>query len=235
MAMDRKRDYIRGAIVYYGAADVAEIRTDLPLMLVRAGLDDGLNRRIDPLVMRALAANAPWTIESYGSGVHAFDIWNDNDVSRELIGRTLAFMKSSLRLSSTYAALSERASIGAAFSRGEWQTVIAGYRKFLAADDSDPESHRRLGLALLETKQYAESLRELERAWELGRRGTRDTAYPAAKAAAGARNIERTIYWLTTVLNTRFGPPLDELRTSEAFASVRDEPAFRELLTKFGG
>lgn len=196
-----------------------------------SGLDEpSLNRRIDALIARALAANAPWTIESYGAGIHAFDVWNDNDVSREIIARTLAFMKSSLRLSNAYAALGERATVGAAFGRGEWQNAIEGYRRFVAADDSDPESHRRLGIALLQTKQYADALHELERAFELGRRGIRDTAYPAALAAAGARNIDRAVYWLDIVLGSRFAPPLEQVRAD--FANVQDEPAVQQLLAK---
>ena len=67
----------------------------------------------------------------------------------------------------------------------------------------------------------------------MGRRGARDTGYPAAMAAAGARNVERTVYWLNVIMSTPFGPPLDELKASEAFASVRNEPAFKELLAKF--
>ena len=234
LAMDRKRDYIRSAVVYYGPGPVQDIRTDLPVFVVRAGLDSpGLNANLDPLIARAIAANAPWTIENDGAGAHAFDLFNDNDVSREIIDRTLAFMRSSLRLSSVYAQLAGAATVGAAFNRGEWDVAIAGYRRLLAADSNDAEAHRRLGIALLQEKQFRESLTELERAYELGRRGPRDTAFPAAQAAAGAGNVERTIYWLDIVLKTPFGPPLDEIRTGPAFAAVRDAPAFQEFLKRF--
>jgi dienelactone hydrolase len=228
LAMDRKRDSIRSAVVYYGVAPVESIRTDLPVFFVRSGLDEpSFNARIDAMLAKALAANAPWTIESYGAGMHAFDSWNDNDVSREIIDRTLAFMKSSLRLSPAYAALAEQASIGAAFARGEWQTAIDGYRRY-----SDPESHRRLGIALMQTKQYPEALQELERAYELGRRGIRDTAYPAALAAAGAHNVDRAVYWLDLVLSSRFAPPMDQIRAD--FATLKDESAFQALIAKHG-
>jgi hypothetical protein len=78
-----------------------------------------------------------------------------------------------------------------------------------------------------------EALRELERAWDLGRHGAMDTAYPAAKAAAGFSNIARAVHWLEVVLSTPFGPKLDELQTNEAFSKVRDTPEFRELLAKY--
>jgi hypothetical protein len=49
--MDRKRDYIRGAAVFYGFAKIDDIRTDLPLLYVRSGLDStGLNRELDATV-----------------------------------------------------------------------------------------------------------------------------------------------------------------------------------------
>ena len=60
----------------------------------------------------------------------------------------------------------------------------------------------------------------------MGRRGARDTGYPAAMAAAGARNVERTVYWLNVIMSTPFGPPLDELKTGEAFAAIYNKPVF---------
>lgn len=75
LAMDRKRDYIRGATVFYGYAQVDAIRTDLPLLYVRSGLDStGLNKELDATIARAIAANAPWTIENYAGGLHGFEV-----------------------------------------------------------------------------------------------------------------------------------------------------------------
>ena len=229
LAMDRTRDFIRAAVIYYGSGPVESIRQDVPLFLVRSGLDaTPLNAQIDALIGRALTANAPWVIVNHGSGVHGFDVLDDNDVSREIIGRTLAFMKSAVHTSDAYAKLSSKAAVGAAFARGDWKTAIEGYRKIVTANDADAESHRRLGIALLQAKEYRDALRELERAYELGRRGFRDTAYPAALAAAGARNIERTVYWLDMVLASRFAPPFDQVRAD--FANVIDEPDVQRLL-----
>lgn len=235
LAMDRKRDYIRGATVFYGYAQVETIRTDLPLLYVRSGLDStGLNKELDATVARAIAANAPWTIENYAGGLHGFEVLNDNDVSREVIARTLAFVKSVTKpnVSRAYAALADDAALGAAFAREEWPVAVDGYRKRVAANPKDGESQRRLGLALYATKQYAEALVAFEEAFKNGRGGIRDTVYPAAKAAAGAGNVERMLYWLDRALSSRFGPPIEEIRTSEAFAAVRNDPRLEELLTK---
>ncbi len=233
LAMDRKRDYIRGAAVFYGSADVADIRTDLPLLYVRSGLDNtGLNREIDALVVRALAANAPWIVENNAAGYHGFEVLNDNDVSREVIARTVSFARSVMRpeVSRTYASLGDDAAVGAAFAREEWSVAVEGYRKRVAANPRDAESQRRLGVALMATRQYADALNAFESAWQYGRRGIRDTVYPAAQAAARAGNVERAFFWLNAAFSSQFGPPLTEIRTSEVFANVRNEPAFKQLL-----
>jgi tetratricopeptide (TPR) repeat protein len=232
VAMDASREYIRGAVVYYGAADIASIRTDLPLLYVRAGLDStGMNERINALVSRALAANAPWIVENNAAGYHGFEIMNDDEVSRSIIARTLDYVRSVVRpeVSSTYAALALDATLGGAFARGDWPAAVAGYRQKIAKSPDDGEAHRRLAIALMETKQYADSLAQYEEAWRLGRRGPRDTAYPAARAAAAAGNVSKAIEWLRIVYDTRFAPPLAELDKDAAFDAVRGDAKFVEF------
>jgi Flp pilus assembly protein TadD len=234
VAMDRGRAYIRGAVVYYGDAEVGELRADLPLLFVRAGLDGGpLNERIDKLLVRAIAANAPWTIENYGGGLHGFEVLNDTEITRALIHRTLSFMKLVTRpeIQRAYADASVDATLGSAFARGDWPVAIDGYRRKTATHPADADAHLRLGVALLRVKEFGAALTSLEKAWELGRRGPRDTAAPAAEAAAGAGDAERAIHWLDVLLSSPFGPPLAEVRASEAFASIRNAPAFVELLS----
>ena len=233
VAMDRGRGYIRGAVVYYGDAEVGELRTDLPLLFVRAGLDAGpLNERIDKLLGRAIAANAPWTIENYGGGLHGFEILNDTEITRALIQRTLSFMKLVMRpeMQRAYGEASSDAALGAAFTRGDWPVAVEGYRRKTAANPADADAHLRLGVSLLRAKEPGPALTSLEKAWELGRRGPRDTAWPAAEAAAGAGNVERAVHWLDVLLSSPFGPPLADVRAAEALAPIRNAPAFVELL-----
>ncbi|MGZ8867324.1 MAG: hypothetical protein ACXW2P_03195 [Thermoanaerobaculia bacterium] len=234
LLMDAGRDYIRGGILYYGDAQVDQIRTDLPVLFVRAGLDNPtLNERIDKLLGRALAANAPWSIENYGGGLHGFESFNDTEITRALIKRTLAFADSVTQpsVATAYAAAAGDARVGAAFARGEWPAAVEGYRKRVAARADDGESNLRLGIALYRSQQPAEGLSFIEKAWELGRRGPRDVAMPAAEAAAAAGNVTRAVHWLDTLLSSAFGPPVTDVRSSEAFAPIRNEPAFQELLS----
>jgi hypothetical protein len=229
LAMDARRDYIRGACIFYGTANIDQIRTDLPVFYVRSGLDSPeLNRNLDAIVARAIAANAPWTVENYAAGLHGFEVLNDNDVTRETIARTLSFIKSVTKpnVARSYASLADDAALGAAFNRGDWPAVVAGYRK-----RDDAESHRRLAIALVETKQYAEAVKEFDAAYRLGRQGIRDTAYPAARAAALGGDVKATIHWLQIAMShARFGPTVEEIRTSDAFARVRNDPEFQRFI-----
>lgn len=90
VAMDPKRTEVRGAVVYYGDAEIATIRLDVPLFYARAGRDvPALNARIDALTARAMKENAPWTVVNVAAGVHGFDAFDDDVVARDTVVRTL--------------------------------------------------------------------------------------------------------------------------------------------------
>lgn len=74
---------------------VSDLNAELPLMIVRAGRDPlpGLNANIDRFVAAALARNLPLTLVNHAAGQHAFDILDDNDVSRDMVRRMLAFLR----------------------------------------------------------------------------------------------------------------------------------------------
>lgn len=68
----------------------------LPSMLVvRAGKDEPeFNHSIDAFVKRALSMNAPVDAMTHPQGHHAFDVVDDDQWSRKLIRRILAFLQS---------------------------------------------------------------------------------------------------------------------------------------------
>jgi acetyl esterase/lipase len=72
-----------------------DLPEDLPLLLVRAGRDEnpGLNPSIDRFTARALARNLPVTVVNHATGLHAFDLMDDGESTREIIRQTLAFMR----------------------------------------------------------------------------------------------------------------------------------------------
>jgi len=72
-----------------------EFRNDVPVFMVRAGLDDFPNCNIsqDTFIMKALEHNLPLTLINYRQGHHPFDMVDDNDETREIIKLTLKFLK----------------------------------------------------------------------------------------------------------------------------------------------
>ena len=80
--------------VYYLREDPASIP---PLFVARADLDRPfLNESIDEFVQVAIAQNVPITLMNHPSGVHGFDMLNDDDRSREIIHATLEFLRTHL-------------------------------------------------------------------------------------------------------------------------------------------
>jgi len=70
-----------------------------PIFIARAGLDNpGLNGTVDQFVQEALARNATIDVSNHPKGHHGFDILDDDERSREIIGRTIAFIKSHCEL-----------------------------------------------------------------------------------------------------------------------------------------
>jgi acetyl esterase/lipase len=68
-----------------------------PLLVVRAGQDDpGLNRTIDEFVAAAEQRGLAVELVHQPDGHHAFDVADDSDASREVIGHVVGFLRSNL-------------------------------------------------------------------------------------------------------------------------------------------
>ena len=120
LLMEGGRDYLKCAALCYGymldfkestmVADaakqfgfvnpcigksVADLPHDLPLFIARAGQDrmPGLNEALDDFVLKALTCNLPVTLVNHPAGPHAFDLFHDSEISREIIRRILQFMQ----------------------------------------------------------------------------------------------------------------------------------------------
>lgn len=71
----------------------ANLPTDLPIFVARAGLDRAiLNESIDRFIHQALKANACLDVANHPHGRHAFDILDDDPRTHEIISRTIAFV-----------------------------------------------------------------------------------------------------------------------------------------------
>lgn len=111
--------YIRCMISYYAVLDLQDMRKRIPatvadetlnpfsplhnlsqsknrlppLFVARAGLDADLNGGVDRFVQTAVAKNATVDFSNHPTGRHGFDVLDDNERTREIIKRTLEFIK----------------------------------------------------------------------------------------------------------------------------------------------
>jgi acetyl esterase/lipase len=73
---------------------VNDLRDDVPLLLVRAGRDQfGVNESMDNFVSGALQRNLPMSLVNHAAAPHAFDLFYDGPVTREIIREVLRFMQ----------------------------------------------------------------------------------------------------------------------------------------------
>jgi acetyl esterase/lipase len=96
LLLDRP-DYVRCVLAFYAYLQPVEMQvrtkgTGLPIFIARAGLDQRMiNETIDLFVQEALAGNAMLDVMNHPAGRHGFDTLDDDDRSREIIARAVAF------------------------------------------------------------------------------------------------------------------------------------------------
>jgi dienelactone hydrolase len=98
-------EYVRCMLAFYAylQPEQAQVRgksAGVPIFIARAGLDQPLiNETIDRFVPEALAGNALLDLMNHPTGRHGFDILDDDDRSREIIARAVAFAQAHVRRS----------------------------------------------------------------------------------------------------------------------------------------
>ena len=106
-ALDGTVGRLRCAVAYYGflTAGLPQLSpatylrmTSLPVLVTKAGHDvPGLNRTIDQFVAKARRVQAPVELLTHATAPHGFDVTMKDARSREIMRRTLAFLKLHLR------------------------------------------------------------------------------------------------------------------------------------------
>jgi hypothetical protein len=218
---------IKAAVMYYGSADVQQVRADLPVLFVRAGLDrPGLNQAITRLVSDAVTQNAPWTLLNHPGGRHAFEIRNDDDATRRIIDETLAWVKAAT--SSTYQsalrhAMTEAIAAGHV-TAGRSREASSSYAELVKGRPDDATLHLAYGEALLASGEFAQACAEFEKL--KGKPlGARDLGIPAARACLQKGDAGAAIAWLRGIPQQYRPNLLDD----PMFASLRDREDFKAL------
>lgn len=224
-----ERKSVKAAVIYYGAAPVKQFRLDLPVLYVRAGLDQpAANHSEDLLVSDALTANAPWTVLNYSAGHHAFDDFDDNDASRDVIEQTFQFLQVALSASyqSALRAGSPEVSAASALAKGEFEKAVALYAPMAEIRPRDVRVLLAYGNALVGAKRYRDARVQFDRVKAIGTAGPRDLGIPAAQACLLDNDPDAAIAWLKTI-PPQFLPA--SVQSDPAFASLKDRPDFQAL------
>jgi dienelactone hydrolase len=77
---------------------VGDVRSDVPLLIVRAGADQfaGLNAALERFVAGALERDLPLTVINHPGAPHAFDLFDPSEASRGVIREILRFFATRL-------------------------------------------------------------------------------------------------------------------------------------------
>jgi hypothetical protein len=228
VVQDARTTLIKSAVLYYGAAEVTAFRADLPMLVVRAGLDrPALNVALDALVARAISQNAPVSVVNHAGGRHAFEMANHDDATLEVIDRTIAYVKETTTpgyQAALRAGMAEATAAGH-LAAGRAAQAAEAYAALVKARPADYSLRLTYGEALLANRQFAEACAEFETLKGKGL-GYRDLGVPAAKACLQKGDAEAAIAWLESI-PARFRPVT--LADDPAFAPLRERADFRAL------
>jgi hypothetical protein len=228
LVQNPKQTAIKAAVMYYGSAQVSTFRRDLPLLVVRAGLDrPPLNRALSDLAALAINQNAPVTFLNYPGGYHAFEIFNDEALTRDAIDRTIDFVNHTT--DPAYQASLRRgeveATAAAHVAAGAFGEAASTYANLVKARPDDPRLRLAYGEALLGASRFADACAELAKLKGKGL-GPRDLGVPAARACMQSGDGDAALAWLATIPQ-RFLPR--DLEKDPIFAPIQSRPAFRAL------
>ena len=225
---DPKQTAVKAAVMYYGTGPVTDFRLDLPVLYVRAGLDrPSVNQEITALASRAVAQNAPVTLLNNASGYHGFEMFNDDDATRDVMERTLDFVR---RATSPSFQTAMRRGLPEATAAGFIQTgnfakATPIYAQLVASRPNDTRLRLSYGESLLGNAQYSEACAEFEKLKGKGL-GYRDLGLPAARACMQKGDAEAAIAWLKSI-PSRFLP--STIQDDAVFAALKSREDFRAL------
>lgn len=222
---------VLGAVVYYGWAEPARFRRDIPVFLVRAGRDSPrLNEGLDRLFGRAVAARAPWTLVSAPDSHHAFDVVDETPESRRVMRETLAFFREVLSPpppapSPTLA----RRALAHWFGQ-EFPEAASAYAAYVKTHPDDAVAWLRLGLSQAHVHEAAAADASLQKAYALGAKSAVDL-YNIACGYALTGSKDKALDWLGRAVDAGF-QDRRLMTTDSDLESLRGDPRFEALVKR---
>ena len=220
------------AVVYYGSAQPAKIRGELPVLIVRAGRDNKqLNEAIDRLTAQAVAAGAPWTLVNAPASHHAFDVLDETEESRRIVRQTIAFFQEFLApATAPVASASPARKALAHWFAHEYAEAAAAYGEYVKTHPDDAVAFLRLGFSQAHAQKPVEAEKNLQKAVSLGVDGAFDL-YNVACGYAVLKKTEKALDFLDRAVAAGFKNK-QLLAADPDLASLRGAKRFQDLLER---
>lgn len=231
IAENKNNKFIKGAIFYYGYGPVKSFRYDLPVLIVRSGLDNiSTNKKIDSLLARAINENAPIEILNNPGGHHPFEFEGSNEYSINILKRTLQFAKDAIgeKLHNSIELIKDETVAGTALYMENFEVAAEGYMKLMNGSPENKNYVKAYADALFGAKKYKEAVAQYQKVIDLGDWRIRDISIPAAIACVKAGDIEAAYYWMQKIVGTPNGKNM--AKANPEFESLWKEERFNELL-----
>jgi len=151
---------IKAALFFYGFADIQHFRVDLPVLLVRSGLDNNsLNKRLDTLAFRALEANAAYTVFNFNSAVHGFEGGEDL-VTKFVLQSAVDFLKTNLKkpVQDRFSQKQNEIVAVREMYHGNWNAALTAFQEALKNNPGDNETERQMANVYIELKDYEHAI-----------------------------------------------------------------------------
>ncbi|MBC7872865.1 MAG: dienelactone hydrolase family protein [Ferruginibacter sp.] len=224
---------IKAALIYYGTARMESFRPDLPVLLVRAGLDNvQLNKDLDSLAFKALTANAPYTITNFNTAVHAFEDFTTNRISKQFVKSSLNFLRENM-LDLVQEDLSKHTMEIIAMRelyRANWTAALEAYRKVLQKDSANNEAERQLGNISIELKNYETALLYYNNALAHGNWRKGEIARQKLLAYTKLDNIDAAVMEMH-ILNKIGWFKESDYAGKEAYINIIKSEAYKKFIT----
>jgi hypothetical protein len=222
----------KAAVLYYGVTDTAAMNPDVPVLLARAGLDaPQINHAMGAWAAKAARQGAPLTWLDLPTLHHAFDAFEDDTLSRQVVRLTLDFLQHELSregIASRMRNADERR-VRRLSAEGRWQETAQLAERWVAQEPENPDAHRFLADARYQLQAFAEAATHYEKAGDLGQQpGV--TWYNAACCLARIGEKERALALLEKAFATRHAPDRAAAARDPDLASLAGEPRFQSLI-----
>jgi tetratricopeptide (TPR) repeat protein len=151
---------IKAALIYYGTAKIEQFRLDMPVLLVRAGLDNiPLNKQLDSLAFKALAANAPYTVTNLNTSRHAFEDINDLE-TKTMMAASLDFLKVNMGKAWQEKFLKNEHEVIAMreLYKSNWNRALDALNLALKNSPGNNEIERQVGNVYVELNEYEKAI-----------------------------------------------------------------------------